>query len=255
MTDPTPVPETLHDPSVAVDVLLQALPYIQRFRDAVVVVKFGGNAMSRPELFADFARGADLDQIEVVATSAVRDAENRDEVLERLAALGLPARILPGSAEAEYGTLAVANSTQFSDAWVADMGGGSVQVSRMEQRRFIHGDAYPLGALRLSEQFLGLGSAKRGATTAKQVKQVEKVLQKHLGKLVEPFSQHRPERVLPVIAMDFPVLLVERQFEDHRIVSGHPFEHELGVQRRHPVAGRPGRGRQGSRRVPADRTG
>ena len=53
--DPDPAP-TLHDPSVAVAVLLQALPYIERFRGAVVVVKFGGNAMSRPELFADFAK-------------------------------------------------------------------------------------------------------------------------------------------------------------------------------------------------------
>jgi acetylglutamate kinase len=41
---------------VAVDVLLQALPYIERFRGSVVVVKFGGNAMSSPELFADFAK-------------------------------------------------------------------------------------------------------------------------------------------------------------------------------------------------------
>jgi len=49
-------PLTLDDPSVAVDVLLQALPYIEQFRGAVVVVKFGGNAMSRPELFADFAK-------------------------------------------------------------------------------------------------------------------------------------------------------------------------------------------------------
>ncbi len=44
------------DPEVAVDVLLQALPYIERFRGAVVVVKFGGNAMTSPELFADFAK-------------------------------------------------------------------------------------------------------------------------------------------------------------------------------------------------------
>jgi len=43
------------DPEVAVDVLLQALPYIERFRGAVVVVKFGGNAMVDPKLFADFA--------------------------------------------------------------------------------------------------------------------------------------------------------------------------------------------------------
>jgi len=44
------------EPAVAVEVLLQALPYIERFRGAVVVVKFGGNAMVRPELAAEFAR-------------------------------------------------------------------------------------------------------------------------------------------------------------------------------------------------------
>ncbi|REJ83255.1 MAG: Ppx/GppA family phosphatase [Acidobacteria bacterium] len=149
------------------------------------------------ELFADFARGADLDAIEVLATSAVREAENRDEVLSRMAELGLTARILPGSSEAEYGTLAVANSTQFADAWVVDMGGGSVQISRMEDRRFVDGDAYPLGALRLSEAFLGLGEEKRGATTAKQVKRVEKELEKQLGHLARRFADEPG----PLVAM------------------------------------------------------
>lgn len=39
-----------------VEVLLQALPYIQQFRKAVVVVKLGGNAMGSAELLAEFAR-------------------------------------------------------------------------------------------------------------------------------------------------------------------------------------------------------
>ena len=43
------------DPNAAVDVLLQALPYIEAFRGTVVVVKFGGNAMVDPELFESFA--------------------------------------------------------------------------------------------------------------------------------------------------------------------------------------------------------
>ncbi len=51
-----PILDTHRDPQVAVDVLLQALPYIEQFRGAVVVVKFGGNALSTPELFADFAK-------------------------------------------------------------------------------------------------------------------------------------------------------------------------------------------------------
>ncbi len=50
------VADPRRDPTVAVDVLLQALPYIERFRGSVVVVKFGGNAMTSPELFADFAK-------------------------------------------------------------------------------------------------------------------------------------------------------------------------------------------------------
>ncbi len=38
-----------------VEVLLQALPYIKRFSGVTVVVKFGGNAMTSPELFEQFA--------------------------------------------------------------------------------------------------------------------------------------------------------------------------------------------------------
>ena len=37
-------------PERRADALVEALPYIQRFRDAVVVVKFGGNAMVDPAL-------------------------------------------------------------------------------------------------------------------------------------------------------------------------------------------------------------
>ncbi|MFX8554445.1 acetylglutamate kinase, partial [Acinetobacter baumannii] len=37
-------------------VLTEALPYIQRFAGATVVVKYGGNAMTDPELENSFAR-------------------------------------------------------------------------------------------------------------------------------------------------------------------------------------------------------
>ena len=34
------------------DVLMEALPYIQQFRDSIAVIKFGGSAMEDPELTA-----------------------------------------------------------------------------------------------------------------------------------------------------------------------------------------------------------
>ena len=43
-------------PEHRASVLIEALPYIQRFHGSVVVVKFGGNAMTDPELSRTFAQ-------------------------------------------------------------------------------------------------------------------------------------------------------------------------------------------------------
>ena len=59
MTDPSAL-DTLSErgfaPKRRAAALIEALPYIQQFRDSVVVVKFGGNAMVDPELSASFAQ-------------------------------------------------------------------------------------------------------------------------------------------------------------------------------------------------------
>jgi len=49
------LPERGFAPSQRAGALVEALPYIQRFRDAIVVVKFGGNAMTNPALATTFA--------------------------------------------------------------------------------------------------------------------------------------------------------------------------------------------------------
>jgi len=46
----------LSDPISRADVLLEALPYIQRFHDKVVVIKYGGHAMADDDLKRRFAR-------------------------------------------------------------------------------------------------------------------------------------------------------------------------------------------------------
>ncbi len=45
-----------YSPELRTKALVEALPYIQRFRGAVVVVKFGGNAMTDPDLARTFAQ-------------------------------------------------------------------------------------------------------------------------------------------------------------------------------------------------------
>ena len=51
----SPLPDRGFAPSQRAGALVEALPYIQRFRDAIVVVKFGGNAMVDSSLAATFA--------------------------------------------------------------------------------------------------------------------------------------------------------------------------------------------------------
>ncbi|MDG2026314.1 MAG: acetylglutamate kinase [Acidimicrobiales bacterium] len=55
MTEDDVLPDRGFSPERRADALVEALPYIQRFRGAVVVVKYGGNAMTDPGLAATFA--------------------------------------------------------------------------------------------------------------------------------------------------------------------------------------------------------
>lgn len=119
--------------------------------------RLGRRAMQRAlaalALYADYARAARL-RVEVLATSAVRDAANGRDFLRDARALGFDLEVLDGEAEARLGALAVANGFAFADAWVVDLGGGSLQLSRLAERTFVEGEAHPLGAVRLTEAFL-----------------------------------------------------------------------------------------------------
>jgi acetylglutamate kinase len=95
-----------HGPDVAVDVLLQALPYIERFRGSVAVVKFGGNAMTHPELFADFAK--DVVLMHRVGLRPVVVHGGGPQIGEWLARMGKETEFVDGRRVTDAETLEVA---------------------------------------------------------------------------------------------------------------------------------------------------
>ncbi|HEX4670560.1 MAG TPA: hypothetical protein VH275_11385, partial [Solirubrobacterales bacterium] len=106
-------------------------------------------------LFSSFCRASGIDDVTAVATSAIRDARNGHELLERIGTeAGLDARVLSEQEEARYGYLAIANSTTLTNGYGFDIGGGSVQISRVEDRNLVRAGSWPLGAVRMSERFL-----------------------------------------------------------------------------------------------------
>ncbi|NKB88356.1 MAG: HD domain-containing protein [Acidobacteria bacterium] len=116
--------------------------------------------------FADYGDATGRPPIRIMATSAVRSASNRDEFLDKVRALGLEIEVLDGAREAEQGVIAVANSTPERDAWVMDLGGGSMQLSLMRDRQYASGRAHPFGAIRATEKFLGGDPSPRAAVRA-----------------------------------------------------------------------------------------
>jgi exopolyphosphatase/guanosine-5'-triphosphate,3'-diphosphate pyrophosphatase len=112
-------------------------------------------AISTAEVFDSFCRASGIEDVLPVGTSAIRDAHNRDELLDLIhERTGWDVRVLSGAEEAYYGYLAVVNSTTLADGFAIDMGGGSIQLCRIEERRLREAESLPLGAVRVSEAFL-----------------------------------------------------------------------------------------------------
>jgi|SRR5579875_1463412 len=90
-----------------------------------------------------------------VGTSAMRDAANGAQVARELeAATGVAVRVLSGEEEAYYGYIAAVNSLPIRNGLVIDLGGGSLELSLVRDRQLTRAVSLPLGALRLTEQFL-----------------------------------------------------------------------------------------------------
>ncbi|HMJ35977.1 MAG TPA: Ppx/GppA phosphatase family protein [Baekduia sp.] len=120
-------------------------------------------ALATAEVFAHFCAATGITEIDAVATSAIRDASNAEEFLDRCA---LPVRVLSKEEEARMGYLAAVNSTTLADGAVLDLGGGSMQLVRVASRHAVELQSWPLGAVRMTERF-GLGD---GPASKKQLK-------------------------------------------------------------------------------------
>ena len=127
-------------------------------------------------MFASFCRSQGVDDVIMTATSAVRDAQNGASFLARIRAeTGWEPRLLSGEQEGYYGALGAVNATGLREGYVIDLGGGSAQI--VEIRGGLPGRAVslPLGALRLSDLFLGFEESKPSAVT-----RLNHFLQEHL---------------------------------------------------------------------------
>jgi len=118
-------------------------------------------ALDTLDLYAHYCRATGIADVRAVATSAIREAGNQQEFLGAVRErTGLEVRVLAREEEAYYGYLAAVNSTTLTDGVALDIGGGSMQLSRVQDRRAHEMRSWQLGAVRMTERFLADGKAK-----------------------------------------------------------------------------------------------
>ena len=89
-----------------------------------------------------------VEQVEAIATAAVRDADNGDEFLEGARARGFDPRVLSGAEEAYFAGMGVLAAFPGAKGWVGDLGGGSLEIARLGKNMVKQGVSLPLGVLR-----------------------------------------------------------------------------------------------------------
>ncbi|MEM8924733.1 MAG: Ppx/GppA phosphatase family protein, partial [Actinomycetota bacterium] len=136
--------------------------------------------------------GAD---ITAVATSAVREAENRDEFVARVEAeFGLTISVIPGLEEARLIHNGVVHAVDLTDrrALIIDIGGGSTEFIISEGPELVEARSLRLGAIRLTQRFFGRFGPDE-VPTAAAVKACRRYLRSALSGVERDLGGHRPQ--------------------------------------------------------------
>lgn len=117
-----------------------------------------------------------------IATAAVRDATNREDLLGALKREGdITVRILSGEEEARLGALAALERLAFRDGVVIDLGGGSLQISQVRAGGIHCTASLPLGAVRTTQRFF-----KNDPPTKQEILALRTEVRKQIGSALPP---------------------------------------------------------------------
>jgi len=137
---------------------------------------------------AESARRLETEDLLAFATSAVRNATNAPEVLDRVRKeTGVHLRVLSGEAEARMTFLAVRRWYGWSAGrlLVLDIGGGSLEIAAGIDEEPDVALSTPLGAGRLTRRFLSGAQAEDRPPTAQEIEETQEFVDRTLDPAVE----------------------------------------------------------------------
>jgi exopolyphosphatase / guanosine-5'-triphosphate,3'-diphosphate pyrophosphatase len=137
--------------------------------------KLGKKPMSRAidtlQVFRDIIQLNPIKSVLPIATSAVREARNKEDFLNVVSKeTGFNFKVLSEREEALYSYVGTIKSLHIPDSLFFDIGGGSLEIVYAERFKIKKVISLPLGALRLTQQFDG----RKGKFTEKNLKDLKR---------------------------------------------------------------------------------
>jgi exopolyphosphatase/guanosine-5'-triphosphate,3'-diphosphate pyrophosphatase len=129
-------------------------------------------ALDALDRFRVLANGMRVGRLDVLATAAVRDADDGAEfVAEVTRRTGFTVQVISGTREAQLSAMGVLSGTPAADGLVGDLGGGSLELIGLDRGVIGEHLTLPLGPLRLMES----GANRAG--------ELVRAIDQHLGQL------------------------------------------------------------------------
>lgn len=111
-------------------------------------------AIKTLKMFKNLCNATETEKIIAVATAAVRKASNKQTFLDRVKTeINMDVKVLSGKEECYFDYSGVVNTIKEKDGLIIDIGGGSVELVLMKNRRIKESISLPFGALDLTEKF------------------------------------------------------------------------------------------------------
>ena len=132
----------------------------EEFKDNILKPEAIDRAIFVCGKFANLAKTYGASEIIAVGTSAIREAQNQCEFIQKLyEKTGLNVNVISGQDEARLIWLGVSSGIDIGDqkAIFIDLGGGSTEIAIGNQHEYFYLNSLRLGAIRLTSKFVGEG--------------------------------------------------------------------------------------------------
>ncbi|WP_411343843.1 Ppx/GppA family phosphatase [Paenibacillus sp. WLX1005] len=163
--------------------------------------------------FAEVSRAYEVSEIRAVATAAIRNAVNGEQVIQYLnQETGLAIELLPGEMEGHYGFLGVVNRIDIRDGFIIDIGGGSTEITLFQERKRISSVSFPFGAVNMNVRF---GGKQEGRWDEKAISGLETMVMKAANE--HPWISQHPG--LPMVGLGGTIRAIGKMHQRKRKYS------------------------------------